>query len=119
MSNTTEFWVSLLVGIIFLYLGYFEISKKYNAYRLKKYGLRVIANVTAISETGFSVDYDSYSTPILELRLAFESPQNVTRTETIRYAFNKWQKIPIPGDKIFILVDKENPQHFALYERYL
>jgi hypothetical protein len=120
MSNTTtDLLISLLVGIVFLYLGYFEISKKYKAYRLKKYGSKVIANVIAIEKTNMSVGDDTFAKPIFELRLVFENPKETKRSETIRYAFSQWQKTPKPGDKVILLVDKDNPHHFSLDEKYL
>lgn len=116
MSNTTDILIPLLIGIVFLYVGYFEISKKYNAYRLRKYGLKVIANVIAVEKTNISIGDGTFSKPLTELKLVFENPKDVTRTETIRYAFERWQKTPKPGDKIILLVDKTNPSNFSIYE---
>ena len=88
--------ISLLIGTVLLYVGYFEISKKYKAYRLKKYGLKVIANVIAIEKTNMSVGDGTFAEPIFELKLVFENPKETKRTETIRYAFSRWQKTPNP-----------------------
>jgi len=120
MSNvTTDLLIPLLIGIVILYVGYFEISKKYNSYRLKKYGLKVIANVIDVEKTNMSVGDDSYAVPIIELKVVFENPKDVTRTEIIRHAFISYQNIPKTGDKIILLIDKDNPRNFSLYEKYL
>jgi hypothetical protein len=112
MTGDSLFSIALSVLLLAFFCFVF-VAPAMNRRRLRKNGIRTIANVKSAEKTMVNLGDGSFSIPIYRLQLHYDYAGN-SYAVSKRHGITHYKTPPKPGDVVWIIVDPQKPTEILM-----